>query len=84
MVSARWRIVSATGREMEIEMKIRMIRATLVRINGVSRLADTGMIVDVDAQQAAMLVALGKAELAPDANSPVESADVRPTPRPRK
>lgn len=64
-------------------MKIRMIRASLVRIDGVSRLADTGMIVDVDAQQASMLIDLGKA--APVADAPVvESADVRPTPRPRK
>lgn len=66
-------------------MKIKMLRASLVRIDGVTRLADTGMIVDVDAQQASMLVALGKARAVEDAPEPtVESADVRPTPRPRK
>lgn len=66
-------------------MKIRMIRASLVRIDGITRLADTGMIVDVDAQQASMLVDLGKAVPAEAADAPaVESADVRPTPRPRK
>lgn len=65
-------------------MKIRMIRASLVRIDGVTRLADTGMVVDVDAQQAAMLIDLGKATFVETPEPTVESADVRPTPRPRK
>ena len=66
-------------------MKIRMIRASLVRIDGVPRLVDTGMVIDVDAQQASMLIGLGKAVPSESASaSQVESADVRPTPRPRK